>query len=167
MLVNEKVVEAINEQIQNEFLASAQYVAIAIYFHSEGLPALAEHFNRQSDEERVHAMKFVNYLLDAGAKPLIRSLPEVRNEFSSAEEAVQCALDNELKVTRQINDLVGLSHKNTDHMTHTFLQWFVQEQLEEVSSVSTLLQIIRHAGNALLLVEDYVRRGQLGQEAQA
>ena len=158
MIVNNKCVEGLNNQIQNEFQASAQYVAIAAYFDSEGLPALAAHFYKQSEEERMHALKFVKYLLDAGAKPVIKGIPDLRNDFGSASDAVQCALDSELKVTHQINELVATATQNNDYMTITFLQWFVTEQLEEVSSMSTLLQIIKHAGSSLLLVEDYVRR---------
>lgn len=158
MIVNGKCVDGLINQIQNEFQASAQYVAIAAYFDHEGLPALAAHFYRQSEEERMHALKFVKYLLDAGAKPLIKAIPDIRNDFASPSDAVQCALDSELKVTSQINDLVATATKNNDYMTITFLQWFVTEQLEEVSSMSTLLQIIKHAGGTMLLVEDYVRR---------
>lgn len=167
LLLNEKLVELLNQQIQNEFQASAQYVAIAIYFDSESLPALARHFYTQSEEERVHAMKFVQYMLDAGARPEIRGLPDLRNSFSSAADAVQCALDGELDVTRQINNLVDQADKCQDHMTRTFLQWFVTEQLEEVSSMSTLLDTIRHAGPSLLLVEDFIRRGELGHGEEA
>ena len=164
MLMNEGLLELLNQQIQNEFKAAAQYVAIAVHFDSESLPALAQHFYNQAAEEREHAMKFVQYILDAGAKPEIRGLPELRNDFTSAQDAVQCALDGELEVTRQINNLVTEANRLGDHMTNTFLQWFVTEQLEEVSSMSTLLDTIRHAGNALLLVEDFVRRGELGHD---
>jgi len=107
-------------------------------------------------------MKFVHYLLDAGAKPEIPSLPNLRNDFTSAADAVECALDGELEVTRQINNLVGQATKHNDYMTLTFLQWFVTEQLEEVSTMSTLLDTIKHAGDQLLLVEDLVRRGEIG-----
>jgi len=151
-------IEGLNQQITNEMQASLQYTAISCYFDSEGLPALAAHFTRQSSEERDHALKFVKYLLDAGSRPHLKGIPDVRNDFRSASEAVQCALDHELKVTQQINDLVATAAKQNDYMTHTFLQWFVTEQLEEVSSMSTLLQIIKHAGPSLLLVEDHVRR---------
>lgn len=164
MLVNEALIELLNQQIQNEFKAAAQYVAIAVYFESESLPALGNFFFAQADEEREHAMKFVHYLLDAGAKPEIRGLPNLRNDFTSPGDAVSCALDGELEVTRQINNLVGEAAANNDHMTHTFLQWFVTEQLEEVSTMSTLLDTIKHAGDQLLLVEDFVRRGELSHD---
>lgn len=167
LLVNEALVELLNQQIQNETKAAAQYMAIAVYFESESLPALGSFFFTQAAEERDHAMKFVRYLLDAGAKPEIRGLPDLRNDFTNAADAVGCALDGELEVTRQINNLVSESHKHNDHMTHTFLQWFVTEQLEEVSTMSTLLDTIRHAGDQLLLVEDFVRRGSLAHDEEA
>lgn len=166
LLVNEALIELLNQQIQNETKAAAQYMAIAIYFEAESLPALGSFFFTQAAEEREHAMKFVRYLLDAGSKPEIRGLPDLRNDFTNAADAVQCALDGELEVTRQINNLVGESAKHNDHMTHTFLQWFVTEQLEEVSTMSTLLDTIRHAGDQLLLVEDFVRRGSLNSESE-
>lgn len=158
MIVKPECVEGLINQIQNEFTASAQYVAIAAYFDHEGLPVLTQHFYKQSEEERVHALKFVKYLLDAGARPIIKQTHEIRNDFASAQDAVQCSLESELMVTSQINELVATAVKNNDYMTHTFLQWFVTEQLEEVSSMSTLLNLIKHAGNSLLLVEDHVRR---------
>lgn len=166
LLVNEALIELLNQQIQNELKASAQYLAIAIYFESESLPALGKFFFDQSVEEREHALKFVHYLLDAGAHPEVRGLPELRNDFTSAVDAVSCALDGELEVTRQINNLVGAASKNEDYMTHTFMQWFVTEQLEEVSTISMLLDTIKHAGEQLLLVEDLVRRGEIGHQEE-
>jgi len=158
MIIKEKTVEAINTQIVSEFSASAQYIAIAVYFDQEGLPELAGFFYRQSEEERVHAMKFVRFLLEAGAKPLIPALPNPRNDFSSAADAVGFALEQERRVTHQIAHLVGIAQAEGDHTSANFLQWFVTEQVEEVSSMTALLQTIQHAGGALLLVEDYVRR---------
>ncbi|MCE7873198.1 ferritin [bacterium CPR1] len=158
MLLKDGLLEPLNRQVTNEFHAHTQYVAIATYFDDQGLPELAGHFYKQSEEERAHAMKFVRYILDAGARPTISGIPDIKNDFSSASEAVKFALDQELKVTEQINDLVRLAIEKSDYTTHTFLQWFVTEQVEEVSSMSNLLQIIKHAGNSLLLVEDYVRR---------
>lgn len=158
MIVDRACVDGLNHQIQQELQASLQYTAIAAYFDGEGLPSLAAHFYRQSDEERMHAMKFSKYLLDAGARPIFSGIPDIKNDFASAIDAVQCSLESELKVTRQINELVATATRASDYMTITFLQWFVNEQLEEVSSASTLLQQIKHAGPSLLLVEDYVRR---------
>jgi ferritin len=158
MIIKQPLVEAMNQQVQSEFMASAQYIAIAVYFDEESLGDLANFFYRQSEEERQHAMKFVHFLLETGAKPIIPALPELKNDFVSAAEAVQYALDQEIKVTNQINALVSLSVAENDHVSNNFLQWFVTEQVEEVDSMTTLLQTIKHAGSSLLLVEDFVRR---------
>jgi ferritin len=165
MIIKPKVVDAINAQIKSEFGASAQYVAIAVYFDEEGLPDLAQFFYTQAEEERMHAMKFVNFLLETGSKPLIPGLPDMRNEFASAADAVQFALEQEMKVTDQINNLVLIAKEENDYASHNFLQWFVDEQVEEVDSMTTLLQTIKHAGSSLLLVEDYVRRSLAARAA--
>ena len=168
MIIKPKVVDLMNAQIRSEFTASAQYVAIAIHFDEAALPELAGFFYRQAEEERDHAMRFIHFMLEAGAKPIIPSTPELKNEFSDAGEAVQYALDQEMKVTDEINNLVSLSLAENDHTSNQFLQWFVTEQVEEVSTVTTLLQTIRHAGSNLLLVEDFVRRNpQHANEAGA
>src|SRR6185295_10017266 len=102
MLISEKMNEAINGQIGNEFGASLQYVSIAAYFDRENLPALAAHFYQQADEERMHAMKFVHYVVDAGGKVRIPVVPAPKADFASAEEAVALSLQWEETVTKQI-----------------------------------------------------------------
>jgi ferritin len=159
MIIKQPVVELMNAQLVSEFSASAQYIAIAIYFDEEGLPELAGFFYRQSEEERFHAMKFVHFMLEAGAKPIIPALPTFKNEFGSASEAVQFALNQEIKVTNEINNLVTTAVSESDHTSNQFLQWFVTEQVEEVDSITTLLQTIKHANGNMLWVEDFVRRG--------
>ena len=166
MIINSKVVDAMNAQIQSEFGASVQYIAIAVYFDDLGLPELASFFYRQSEEERDHGMKFVHFLIEAGAKPLIPGLPDMQNEFNSPADAVQFALDQEIKVTNQINDIMAIAVEQNDFASQTFLQWFVTEQVEEVDSMNTLLDTINHSGNIMLLVEDFVRR-QMAAEGGA
>jgi ferritin len=159
MLISEKMAAAINTQIGNEFGASLQYVAIAAHFGSENLPELSKHFFKQADEERMHALKFVSYIVDAGARVAIPAVPAPRSKFAGAEEAVKLSVDWELTVTKQINGLVDLAIAENDHLTRNFLQWFVNEQLEEVASMETLLSIVRRAGESgLLFVEDYLAR---------
>ena len=158
MIIKKEMENAFNEQIGHEFAASAQYVAIAVYFDDESLPELAGFFYRQSMEEREHAMKMVKFLLDTGAYPIIPPIPELRNSFADPSDAVGYALAQEITVTNQINAMVSLAREVGDHASDNFLQWFVDEQVEEVDSMSTLLDTIKHAGPALLLVEDFVRR---------
>ncbi len=169
MTLKQNLVDPFNAQIKSEFTASAQYIAIAAYFDEMGLKELANFFYRQSEEERMHAMKFVHFMLETGAKPIIPSTPELLNEFGNPAEAVQFALDQENKVTDQINNLVNISIAESDHAANNFLQWFVFEQVEEVDTMTTLLQTIKLAGDNVLLVEDYVRRNPqyAGEETAA
>jgi ferritin len=165
--MKQAMINPFNEQIQSEFTASQQYIAIAIYFDEMGLVELAQFFYRQSEEERMHAMKFVQFMLDSETRPLVPSVPELKNSFNNPADAVQFALDQERKVTDQIDNLVSLSLAEGDHASNNFLQWFVTEQVEEVATMSTLLQTIRLAGDNLLLVEDYVRRTPIHAAGEA
>ncbi|HEY5913676.1 MAG TPA: ferritin [Verrucomicrobiae bacterium] len=161
MLISSKMNAAINQQIGNEFGASVQYVAIASHFAGEGLTALAGHFYKQSDEERDHAMRFVHYLDDAGGKVEIPTIPAPRTKFKNVADAIKLALSHEINVTNQINALVDLALKESDHISRDMLSWFVKEQLEEVSSMDNLLKVVVRAGEANLIhVEDYIGRLQ-------
>lgn len=158
MLISKDLEFAINQQVTNEFGASMQYISIAAYFDNEDLEQLSSFFFRQADEERMHAMKFANYVLEAGGKLRISQIPAPKYDFKSAQEAVQAALDWELEVTRQINGIMDIAVKEKDYIAQSFLQWFVNEQLEEVSTMSTLLGIVRRAKDNLLYVEEYLVR---------
>jgi len=159
MLLKQSVVDAINAQVVEEFMASAQYIAIHLYFEEETLPELSKYFWAQAMEEHGHAMKLLLYINEAGSKAIVPATKEVKNHFETAAEAVQLALDQEMKVTAQINNLVDIAVSEKDHLTRQFLQWFVTEQLEEVSTMSDLLSVIKRAGeDNLLLVEDYLAR---------
>jgi ferritin len=160
MLISKALNEAMNKQIGSELGASNQYIKVASYFDTEQLPELAAFFFRQSDEERMHAMKFVHYILEAGGEVDIPAIEPTTKKIDSAEAAVKLALDWEMDVTRQINALMDLAIKESDHIAQNFLRWFVDEQLEEVSTMDELLGVVRRAKDQLLFVEDYViRRG--------
>lgn len=160
MLISKELNEAMNQQIGSELGASNQYIKIASYFDSEQLPELSAFFFRQSDEERMHAMKFVHYILEAGGDVVIPSIEATPTKIDSAESAVKLALDWEMEVTRQINALMDLGIKQNDHIAQNFLRWFVEEQLEEVSTMDELLGVVGRAKEQLLFVEDYlIRRG--------
>jgi len=161
MLASESLIRAFNEQIGHEMGASMQYIAIASYFDSETLPELAQFFYRQSEEERTHAMRFVKFVDDVGGRVRLPAIPAPQNDFASAEEAVAKALAWEEEVTRQVYGLVDLAREDRNYIGIKFLDWFVQEQLEEVSSMTDLLAVVRRAAENLLYVEEYlVRRGR-------
>lgn len=150
---------ALNAHMGREFSAHFQYLSLASYFDGEGLPELAAFFFTQADEEHMHAMKFLRYVLDSGSDVAIPAMPAAATGFSSAEDAVGRALEWEIAVTGQINELVHQAAELRDVATQAFLQWFVTEQVEEVASMSELRQVVRRAGEPnLLLVEDYVVR---------
>jgi len=136
-----------------------QYVAIASHFAAESLAELAATFYAQAAEERDHAMRFVKYLVDAGGTVEIPAIPAPKSSFKSVEEAVKLSLAHEKGVTAQINGLVELAIKESDHITNNILAWFVREQLEEVSSMENLLKVVQRAGESnLIYVEGYLAR---------
>ena len=163
MLVSQKIIDALNTQVGNELGASHQYIAIASYFSSENLDQLSQFFFNQADEERDHAMKFVKFVLDVGGHVEIPAVTAPRSDFKRAQEAVALSLDWEHEVTQQIYGLVDLCQQERNHIALRFLDWFVTEQLEEVTTISTLLGIVERAGdNNLLYVEDYLNRHGVG-----
>lgn len=158
-LLTAKIEQELNTHMGREFAAHFQYLGLAAYFEEQALAQLAGFFRTQAAEEHVHAMKFFQYLLDAGGHVVIPAIPASGIEPESAEAGVRSALDWELDVTRHINALVDLARANSDHPTEAFLQWFVTEQVEEVATMSELLQVVRRAGEAqLLLVEEFIAR---------
>lgn len=159
MLISEKLNKAMNEQIGHELAASGQYLNIAAYFDVEALPEMAAFFYRQSDEERMHALKFAHYIAEAGGEVSIPPIPAADQEIPSAEAAAEMSLDWEMQVTDQINNLMNVAKEEGDHIAQNFLRWFVDEQLEEVSTMDELLSVIRRAGpDGLLFVEQYLVR---------
>ena len=168
MLISKNMNTAINRQIGYEFSAMLQYVAIGSHFIVESLHQLAAYFYRQAEEERDHAMRFIKYLLDAGGRVEIGDIPSPQNRFKNVQEAIQLSLDQEMKVTEQINRLVELAIKESDYITQNALGWFVNEQLEEVSTMESLLKVVQRAGDTnLLYVEDYLARQKSGSTAAA
>lgn len=156
-LIAPELVKAINEQIGHEFGAGLQYLSIAAHFEKERLMLLAKLFFDQAEEEKEHAMKLVRYLLETQSELSIPGVPAPRPAFDSAEEAVEAALRWEQTVTGQINHLMDLAVGQNDYLSQGFLQWFVDEQLEEIAKMSQLLSVVRRAGEKnLLMVEAYL-----------
>ena len=155
--------DSVNEQIGNEFGASQQYVAIAVYYDSETLPQLAAHFYRQAVEERNHAMMLVQFLLDADQPVRLPGIEAPKTDFKDAAAPVALALEQEKRVTGQISALAGLAREEGDFVGEEFLHWFLKEQREEVSSMSDLLKLVERASESnLLLVEESLARTAVG-----
>jgi bacterioferritin B len=150
--------DLLNAQIGHEFAASQQYVAIAVWYDQQALPQLAGHFYTQAVEERNHAMMIVKYLMDREADAVIPGVPAVRNVFTSVVEPLELALAQERQVTAQFEALITLARDERDFLGEQFMHWFLKEQVEEVASMSTLLQVARRVGDNVMLLEDYLAR---------
>lgn len=157
--------DKLNEQIRYEYGAHQQYVANAVWYDAQTLPRLAAFFYAQALEERDHAMMMVQYLLDQGVDPVIPGIEAPRSGFGDIVEPVQLALDQEKRVTEQINALAGLAREHGDYAGEQFMQWFIKEQVEEVSSMSDLLTVVERARENPLLAEDWLAREKSGGEA--
>jgi bacterioferritin B len=157
MLIGKEMAQAINTQIGYEFEASNQYLAIACYFEQQTLPKLAQLFFKQAAEEREHGMKFVKYVNEAGGAVAIPAIPAPKPDFPSVEEAIKLALQWEYDTTDRINKLMSLAIDLKDYLAQDFLRWFVTEQLEEVSSMDTLLRLAQKVGERnLIMLEAYL-----------
>jgi len=157
LLISRDLTTAFNAQIGHEFGASLQYVSIGAHFQQRQLTLLAKLFFAQAEEERMHALKFVKYVLDAKGDLQIPAIPAPTASFASAEDAVAAALKWEQEVTKQITGLMEMAVKERDYLGQSFLQWFVDEQLEEVVKMDRLLSVIRQSGDKnLLMVEAYL-----------
>ncbi len=150
--------QALNEQVAFEFAASQQYVAIAVYYDSETLPRLAAFFYRQALEERNHAMMIVRYLMDADHEVQIPGVEAPQPEFDDVVAPVALALQQEKRVTAQINALAAAARAGNDYQGEQFMQWFIKEQVEEVATISALLKIVERARENPLLAEEYLAR---------
>jgi bacterioferritin B len=160
--------DKLNEQVAHEFAASQQYIAIAVWFDSETLRLLAAHFYRQALEERNHAMMIVQYLLDADHDVVIPAVEAPQTTFKDAREPVALALEQEKRVTEQIAALTALAREENDLVGEQFLHWFLQEQREEVASMSDLLSVVERASESnILLAEDYLARNPVGDQGVA
>ncbi len=146
------------QQIGHEFGACQQYVAIAVWYDQQALTQLAAHFYAQALEERNHAMMIVQYLMDRDVPVAIPGVPDVRNDFGSITEPIDLALDQEKRVTAQFETLIATARAGNDYLGEQFTHWFLKEQVEEVSSMSTLLTVAQRCVDNPLLLEDYLVR---------
>jgi bacterioferritin B len=157
-------VARLNEQIGHEFAAHQQYVAIAVYYEAETLPRLASFFYAQALEERNHALMMVRFLLDQDLDPTIPGTDAPQSSFADVVAPVSLALEQERRVTAQINALAGLAREHQDYTSEQFMQWFIKEQIEEIATMSDLLRVVERARENPLLAEEYLAREQPGEE---
>ncbi|MBI5670585.1 MAG: ferritin [Chloroflexi bacterium] len=169
-MLSDRMKTALNDQINMEFGASFQYLAMAAYFEAENLLGFANWMHVQAEEENGHAMKFYHYINSRRGRVTLKALSAPKTEWSSPLEAFQDALKHEQKVTASINNLVNLAIQESDHATNSFLQWFVDEQVEEEASVDAVIQDLKRIGDSsqgLFMLDRELAGRQPEAEAEA
>ncbi len=151
------LLDAMNEQMKNEFASAYLYLAMAGYFQAEDLPGMASWMRVQALEEMSHAEKFFNFICEAGGRADVRAIPGPENNYASPLDCFRAVLKHENFVTASINNLATLARNDNNHATGIFLQWFITEQIEEEASVGLIikkLERIGNDGNGLLRLDD-------------
>ena len=159
----DRFVEALNDQVANEFAASHQYVAVAAYYESESLPQLAGFFYEQALEERGHAMMMVKYLLDTGSPVRLREVAAPKTDFGDHIAPIQAALEQEKQVSTQIGELFRTAREEGDYLSEQFVQWFLKEQVEEVATMSELLDVAERVRDFPMTLEEFIARERPGR----
>lgn len=152
MRISSKTAKAINDQIAYEASATQAYVAIGSWCERTGYDGSAMFFFEQATEENTHMLKFVHYLNNAGAEAIIPATEKPQGNFDSIESTFRAGLKSEQKVTKLINNLVEFVEREKDRATYSFLQWFVNEQIEEETLFETILQKFEIIGRDKLAI---------------
>lgn len=154
--------DQLNAQIGHELAAHNQYLACAVHYDALTMPQMAAFFYAQALEERDHALMMVQYLLDTDADVTIPGVEAPQSSFTDVVAPVQLALDQERRVTEQINGLLKIAREENDFASEQFMQWFIKEQVEEVATMSDLLAVVSRNVDDVEDIEEYVAREQAG-----
>lgn len=146
-MLSEKLLTKLNEQITHEFYSAHYYLAMAAYFMKEDFDGFANFFIVQAEEERFHAMKFFNFISDQGEEAIVTGFKDPKRDFKSAEDIFSLALEHEQLVSSLINDLMSLAQEEKHYPSISFLQWFIDEQVEEEAGMAKLLSKIKRVGD--------------------
>ncbi len=147
-MIGKKMQDALNEQVNAEFYSAYLYLSMAAYFESTNLPGFATWMRAQTQEELIHTMKIYDYVNERGGRVTLKSIAEPPSEWKSPLAAFEAAYGHEQKVTGLINGLVNLAVEEKDNAANTFLQWFVDEQVEEEESAETVVNKLKLAADA-------------------
>jgi ferritin len=156
-MLTKKLQDALNEQINKEFFAEYLYLSMSAYLESIEMEGFANYFNVQAQEEHFHAMKMFNFVHDKGGRVILKSLKEPKSEYTSVINVIEESLKHERYVTKCINELMDTAIKENDHSVKSFLEWYVDEQVEEEAVISKLLsklKLIKGEGFGLLTLDN-------------
>lgn len=148
-MLSKPVLDAINEQIGHEMASAYLYLSMAAYFESENLPGFAKWMRIQFSEEQSHAMKFFDYVLDQGEKVVLQAIPQPQISFASALDVFKRTYEHEQKVTKLILGIYQTAVKENDIASQIFLQWFINEQVEEEKNASTIVDLLSKIGTSV------------------
>jgi len=166
-MLSQAMQDAFNKQVNEELFSAYMYASIANYFEHKNLKGFAHWMNIQAKEELAHAHKFIDYINDRGGRITLSAIDAPKNDWDSVLTAVQEALEHERHVTESINKLSTMSMECSDHASHTFLEWFVAEQVEEESTASDLVEqvkMIEGAPAALFMLDRELSTRSVGQD---
>ena len=168
MKISAKMKKALNDQVALEGSASNSYLAMASWCEVTGYQGGANYFYAQADEEKTHMLKIIHYLNDVGATATIPAIKAPVSSYKSLEGLIKTALKNEQTVTKAIHKMVEITQKEKDHSTYAFLEWFVNEQVQEETKFETLLQKFDLLGRDKLGINelDKVLAAEAGAESE-
>lgn len=146
-MISERLLEEINVQIKYEFFSAHLYLAMAAYCASEDLEGFANFFKVQAEEEKLHAMKFFDYVNGIGGRVKIYGLNEPNNDYCSVLDAFEQSYVHEQYVTKRIYALMDVAIEEKEHATISFLKWFIDEQVEEEATFSGIIKKLKRIGN--------------------
>lgn len=146
-MVSKKLEQAINKQINAELWSAYLYLSMSMHFAKEGLPGVSNWFKIQFEEEQMHALKFMDYLISKGNSVELKPIDKVDTSWNNVIHAFEETLKHERVVTALINDLVALARKENDYSTDNLLQWFVNEQVEEEETAQGLIDALKLIGD--------------------
>lgn len=146
-MLKKRIEDICNRQIEREGYSSNLYIAMASWAETNGFPGVAQWLYLQADEEKLHMLKFIKYVNERGGKAIVPAIKKPVSEYKSVEDVFKEVLKHEEFVTESINEIVALTLEEKDFNTHNFLQWFVFEQVEEESSVRTIIDKIKLVGD--------------------
>lgn len=147
-MISKKMESALNEQVKWELYSSYLYLAMSAYFQSVDLTGFANWMRVQAQEEMVHAMKFFDYIGERDGRPVLQAIDAPPKEWKSPQAAFENAYKHEQEVTARINNLVSAAEQAKDKAAVVFLQWFVNEQVEEEASALGVVRKLRLAGDS-------------------
>ena len=166
-MINEKIQQAMNEQIKHEFESAYLYLAMSAWFTAQGWDGMAQWMRVQAKEEQAHAMKFYGHILEREGRLDLAALAKPKTEWSSPQNAFEEALKHEQFITGKINALMALSQETGDFASRSMLIWFVDEQVEEEASASKIVQTLSRigsSGSGLVMIDRKLGKRGEGKE---